>query len=539
MGDNEIMERTVKKLAIEKGELRSEQARKLFAEFFGKNLPEGNQENLENIAGSESYRPEQNQLEQIIEPRLISISAKEPSLSSQTPTPSAPFREYLAGYPINWDELRRKVYERDNYTCQDQDCKATDTKLNAHHIIFKSKGGSDSLDNLITLCESCHIKKHPHLLRRITLANLLDFYKQQGVVGEERALLQLTWKVLTCSSVNVGGPAGRGKTKIINTIVSLLPKEDVYILEFASDSAIFNNSQEINKAKILVVPEYQKLLDENKFPQTKEAIKTIIEGRVVEKIKTESSGEVKKYTLNPKCLITALATENHAMRELIKDKETLRRISTVLVDTSVEHAEEVQKYKLEARCTLPEKMQRMSSAKEAILKQHVADCLNLKVDHYFDPFALYMDQHLPLTPKSMAYVDHYFAYLNGCAKFNYKARSFEYGQKKLVILSLQDHYIVHSVYHKEYCNSLLTLDNLTEFGAGKKRSDEPVDWKECFESGLAKMRESFPDWLVDKWKSAQLTNNKLTVTDPITREEKLLVDYSSGAGSAGGGGGNV
>jgi 5-methylcytosine-specific restriction endonuclease McrA len=30
-----------------------------------------------------------------------------------------------------------------------------------HHIIQRSVGGSDSPDNLITLCRSCHDSKHP------------------------------------------------------------------------------------------------------------------------------------------------------------------------------------------------------------------------------------------------------------------------------------------------------------------------------------------------------------------------------------------
>jgi len=32
--------------------------------------------------------------------------------------------------------------------------------LHVHHIIFKSKGGTNSPENLITLCENCHKKLH-------------------------------------------------------------------------------------------------------------------------------------------------------------------------------------------------------------------------------------------------------------------------------------------------------------------------------------------------------------------------------------------
>ena len=53
--------------------------------------------------------------------------------------------------------LRRKVFKRDNFTCQK--CKLqnkTSTKLEAHHIIPLGVGGNDNISNLITLCFDCH-----------------------------------------------------------------------------------------------------------------------------------------------------------------------------------------------------------------------------------------------------------------------------------------------------------------------------------------------------------------------------------------------
>lgn len=35
-------------------------------------------------------------------------------------------------------------------------CGASNTRLQHHHIIFRSAYGSDTLDNLILLCEKCH-----------------------------------------------------------------------------------------------------------------------------------------------------------------------------------------------------------------------------------------------------------------------------------------------------------------------------------------------------------------------------------------------
>lgn len=67
------------------------------------------------------------------------------------------------GYPSDWDSRRREVYKRDGYTCQN--CGAQggpygNTELNAHHIVPKSKGGTQSKNNLVTICKPCHNAVH-------------------------------------------------------------------------------------------------------------------------------------------------------------------------------------------------------------------------------------------------------------------------------------------------------------------------------------------------------------------------------------------
>ena len=52
---------------------------------------------------------------------------------------------------------RMKVLWRDEFTCQI--CKSKEN-LQVHHIIPRSKGGSDTLNNLITVCSACHNKIH-------------------------------------------------------------------------------------------------------------------------------------------------------------------------------------------------------------------------------------------------------------------------------------------------------------------------------------------------------------------------------------------
>lgn len=52
--------------------------------------------------------------------------------------------------------LRTKVYERDNYTCQE--CGAR-KNLTVDHVVPESKGGETTADNLRTLCRSCNSRK--------------------------------------------------------------------------------------------------------------------------------------------------------------------------------------------------------------------------------------------------------------------------------------------------------------------------------------------------------------------------------------------
>lgn len=55
------------------------------------------------------------------------------------------------------DEGRAAVLERDGYRCAE--CGSEDN-IQIHHIIYRSKGGADTIDNLKCLCAECHYKKH-------------------------------------------------------------------------------------------------------------------------------------------------------------------------------------------------------------------------------------------------------------------------------------------------------------------------------------------------------------------------------------------
>ena len=64
------------------------------------------------------------------------------------------------GYGAEWRKLRQRVYARDRKLCQV--CKADGGLTPANevdHIIPKSKGGIDGMENLQAICSPCHKAK--------------------------------------------------------------------------------------------------------------------------------------------------------------------------------------------------------------------------------------------------------------------------------------------------------------------------------------------------------------------------------------------
>ncbi len=54
-----------------------------------------------------------------------------------------------------WKKIRLKVLQRDAYTC----AYCGDVANEVDHVYPKSKGGEDTLDNLVAACRRCNILK--------------------------------------------------------------------------------------------------------------------------------------------------------------------------------------------------------------------------------------------------------------------------------------------------------------------------------------------------------------------------------------------
>ena len=86
--------------------------------------------------------------------RMIELHPEEYALEESKPTPEQPKKHY----PRKTNAKQRAdAIERDKGVCQD--CGAAGSS-EVHHITHRAKGGSDELENLITLCPTCHAKRH-------------------------------------------------------------------------------------------------------------------------------------------------------------------------------------------------------------------------------------------------------------------------------------------------------------------------------------------------------------------------------------------
>lgn len=72
--------------------------------------------------------------------------------------PNISSKEYQNGEQKDFYNVKAVVLNRDDYKCQI--CGAKDIRLEIHHIQYRSKGGSNRIDNLVTLCSNCHSKIH-------------------------------------------------------------------------------------------------------------------------------------------------------------------------------------------------------------------------------------------------------------------------------------------------------------------------------------------------------------------------------------------
>ena len=74
-----------------------------------------------------------------------------------------------ARYGDDWEAIRLLIYKRDNCTCQECGITMNDAKIpfHVHHKIPFLISFDNSLNNLTTLCPSCHRKIEAEIMRKL------------------------------------------------------------------------------------------------------------------------------------------------------------------------------------------------------------------------------------------------------------------------------------------------------------------------------------------------------------------------------------
>lgn len=84
---------------------------------------------------------------------------------------------YQKGPNYGFENTKAMVLNRDNYTCQYCKNKHKDSKLEVHHIVYRSNGGSNEESNLITLCHTCHQDVHSGKINLKTSGKIKGTFK--------------------------------------------------------------------------------------------------------------------------------------------------------------------------------------------------------------------------------------------------------------------------------------------------------------------------------------------------------------------------
>jgi len=91
--------------------------------------------------------------------------------------------------------LKCNVFKRDNFVCRNTSCNS-DSELTLHHIKWQKNGGKNTIENTVTVCDSCHKAFHrakrPLIFPNVnTLPSHIRGHTFKVQVSEE-----VNWKIL-------------------------------------------------------------------------------------------------------------------------------------------------------------------------------------------------------------------------------------------------------------------------------------------------------------------------------------------------------
>ncbi len=309
-----------------------------------------------------------------------------------------------------------------------------------------------------------------------TLDTIVEHYRSKGLVGEESTCILQTLGAVHLMSFGIESLSGSGKSHMAEMLIDLLPEGSVYQMGLSSNTAEIYDAEQINRCRIIYIPELQKAMRANNpNPIMVEVMKNLTEGKdATRKVRDNQAGINRQYTITAgKGVVFTLAVEN----EFKYDAEFSRRVFILHTDVSEEQTERVLHYKAGKRHAAPAERQADAYGSEAQLKAHIAQCMGMQFS-YENPFADSIAESVPRTIRARSYADYLFGLIEASAKFHHRNRLTEKG---VLFINLEDVHEVYRHYWKQFAMGLLRVPLLSEQALAAFEPGQPMDAQEAYE----------------------------------------------------------
>ena len=263
-------------------------------------------------------------------------------------------------------------------------------------------------------------------MKKFEIYDLLRYFhiakKKDGtlfpILGEDAlALTSSISYLLEDTNFCIKAYSGTGKTVIMEAILSLLPEEWFHTIEHMSETAVWYEAENINKARFVAIPEAQKLPE-----GIMEVIKTWADDRPAQRKKTDvTMGAAVTQILWPKFVFMAVAVENDKGSAYF-DAELERRCMIMHTNPTVKQTERVIKHKLLASALPATKISKMSDEEIDGLREHITTAIRERDEDdatiIKNPCAPFLFEAIPSAfPVSRSKVQYLLRFINAIARF--------------------------------------------------------------------------------------------------------------------------
>ena len=263
-------------------------------------------------------------------------------------------------------------------------------------------------------------------MKKLEIHDLLRYFhnakKPDGtlfpILGEDALALTASLSyLLEDTNFCIKAYSGTGKTVLMEAIGNLLPPEYVHTIEHLSETAVWYESEAINKARFVSIPEAQKIPE-----GVMEVIKTWADGRAsYRKVTDVTTKTARVQRLDPKYVLMAVAVENDKGSAMF-DAELERRCMIMHTNPTVKQTELVVKHKLMNSALPKATMSTMSDEEIEVLKDHLVDVIRERDEDSAtvikNPCAPFLFEAIPSAfPVSRSKVQYLLKLINAIARF--------------------------------------------------------------------------------------------------------------------------